>query len=181
MNIANLKFVLPCVGVDAGRYPVHAARVEKGGTLIATDSRIMAVFKPVREDETIERDALIPAKAIPATRKAKGSVATFSVNGNIAFNVDGIETLIPKDREIVGDFPDHNRIMPQEGRGYESLGSFDPERLILALKCFVAFHDGARSPCVEILHKDNSSLMELRSTRDGVGELRVIIMPITTN
>lgn len=114
-----LNRLVIAVGKDVGRYAVNGLLVEFAGTtltVVATDSRRMAratrVVTPIVDDGT-HRKAIVPVKAMHEALKAAGSTEVISIGFNEEFCTIRTETTLVSTRLIVGDFPDHRRIIPE--------------------------------------------------------------------
>lgn len=114
-----LNRLVIAVGKDVGRYAVNGLLLEHDGnslTVVATDSRRMA-----RSQRSVTptaaagaaRKAIVPVKALHDALRAAQSSDVMSIGFNDEFCTVRTETILVSSRLIIGDFPDHRRIIPE--------------------------------------------------------------------
>jgi DNA polymerase-3 subunit beta len=107
------------VGQDVGRYAVNGLLVEYTGTtltVVATDSRRMSratrIVTPVGDDRAGRR-AIVPVKAMQEALRAAAATDSIDIGFNDEFCTIRTDSILVSTRLIVGDFPDHRRIIPE--------------------------------------------------------------------
>ncbi len=156
------------VGKDVGRYAVNGLMVEIEDQIlsfIATDSRRMARASrkaSLLEDDGSLKKAIIPPKAIQEVLRGGN-------DDQIALGFDSeFVTLVCGDlqvvsRLIVGDFPDHRRIIPQ---GLKNRFSVSRDALLSAVRRAAVFSADA----IRAVHLDvTDKTLTLSSESDGRG------------
>lgn len=157
------------VGKDSGRYAVNGIMFEFEDSvlsMISTDSRRMS--RATRRVQSMSEDgkpcsAIVPLKAIHETLRGTREGETIEIGFDDQFLGIQAPNLTLSSRLIVGDFPDHRRIIPTEHRGAFSVNR---DSLLAAIRKTAVF----TSEMMKFVHFDvTDGSLTIAAEADGRG------------